>query len=392
MDLNLYCVIDFETVQDKRNLGLSVYHPDFQVSSAAFRLSNGKEYFTQDYEDIKTCLDYFHTHGYTFVVFNMGFDCNIMRHLFGISDAFERSIDAWRLFSYVNMNVNDKHSKKGDPRDTSLPGAVKYLFKVADFKAEHLQYFLDLGLARNMKEAHAMVGSLPEERLKAYNLADVYWTEKVYLECLRRLNEWEVPWEYDYNAYVSEASLYAKAFCRGITVDLPQLQQSIEQLTTEVAEVEVVLRQEPKIIEAEGLLNKVPTKITKPMIKKWKAAMGYDSSYMLDEGDGDRVLEWQRQLKWKPFNFRSSAQKSFLFIDLMGLPVERLTKGGKPEISKKTLHAYGKLGKTLLKMLLKMKELDECQRIYALSKDDGFLHPQMRSGTTVSGRSSSKSG
>jgi DNA polymerase I-like protein with 3'-5' exonuclease and polymerase domains len=392
MELDRYCVVDFETVQDKRNLGLSVYHRDFRVSSAAFRTFGGKEHFTRDYADIKNCLEYFATHGYAFVVYNMGFDCNIMRHVYGIADAFEISVDAWRLFSYCNMLVNNKYAKNKKERDTSLSGAVKYLFKVDDYKAEHLQYFIDQGLAKNMKEAHAMVGSLPEEKLKVYNIADVYWTEKVYLECLRRLNEWEIQWEYDYKAYAHEASLYAKSFCAGITVDLEQLKASIAQLTEEISVAEVEVRNDPKIIEAELLLNKPKGKLTKPLVRKWKKAMGYELSYILSEAEGEAVLEWKRQLDWTPFNFRSSKQKTFLFIDLLGLPIERLTKGGKPEISKKTLHAYGPLGTKLLKLLLKMKELDECQRIYDLSKDDGFLHPMLRSGTTVSGRSSSKMG
>jgi DNA polymerase I-like protein with 3'-5' exonuclease and polymerase domains len=161
-------------------------------------------------------------------------------------------------------------------------------------------------------------------------------------------------------------------------------------LTKEIKAERKALMDVPEVIEAEKRCNQINVKLTKPLIRKWKDAHGLDKSYVLGEAETDAVIEWRRKQLWKPFNFRSSKQKQVLFLQVMGLPVEKLTARGNPEISKKTLHAYGNTGKRLLSMLLKMKELDECLALMELSEYDGKLHASLRSGSTVSGRSSSR--
>lgn len=387
-----FLVVDFESDNSQGN-GLDYYRSDFRVVSASIMAVDEEEYppqFYQDVESIKNDLEYAAQNGYTFLVYNAGFDCGVMKHHLKVSNAFN-AIDVWRLFNYVCLTVTDKYAKAGsDKRSTKLNSAVKYLFGVDDYKAEYLDYFVERKLAKDHKEAHAMVGSLPPELLEKYNNADTYWTWEVYKECVKRLAEWKIDWQLDHWAYIFEAELYSDAFNRGMEVDRTALEKSIRTLTRSIREVDEKLRAQPEIIEAEKRINVSEVKLTKPLIASWKKQFGYDKKYILGEEECNAVIAWKKSLLFKPFNFRSSKQKKLLFIDVMGMPIEKLTKAGNVELSKKTLGAYGETGKLLLGMLLQMKERDECKSLLELSIYDGKLHPSLRSGSTISGRSSSK--
>lgn len=388
-----FLVVDLET-DNTEGHGLDYFRQDYRVISASVQViddaGESPPMFYTDIEVLKNDLNWAADSGYTFLVYNAGFDCGVMKHHLGIRNAFN-AIDVWRLFNYTCLTVTDKFAKAGvEKRDTKLNGAVKYLFGVKDYKAEYLDYFIEKGLAKDHKKAHAMVAQLPPELLEKYNNADTEWTWKVYQECVRRLESWGIDWRLDHWGYIWEAELYSDAFVRGITVDRDALSGSVATLTQEIAAERKILKAAPEVVEAEKRCNQISVKLTKPLIRRWKEAHGLDRSYVIGEAETEAVIEWRRGQLWKPFNFRSSKQKRVLFLDVMGLPVEKLTKSGNPELSKKTLGAYGNIGKQLLSMLLKMKELDECLAILELSEYDGKIHTSLRSGSTVSGRSSSK--
>jgi hypothetical protein len=388
-----FLVVDLET-DNTQGHGLSYFRKDYKVISASVQVVDGAgespPIFYTDMEVLKNDLNWASDSDYTFLVYNAGFDCGVMKHHLGIRNAFN-AIDVWRLFNYTCLTVTDKFAKAGDDkRDTKLNGAVKYLFGVKDYKAEFLDYFIEKGLAKNHKDAHAMVAQLPPDLLERYNNADTEWTWKVYKECVRRLESWGIDWRLDHWGYIWEAELYSDAFVRGITIDRDVLSASVATLTKEIKAERKALMDVPEVIEAEKRCNQINVKLTKPLIRKWKDAHGLDKSYVIGEAETEAVIEWRRKQLWKPFNFRSGKQKQVLFLEVMALPIEKLTKKGNPEISKKTLGAYGKTGKQLLSMLLKMKELDECLALLELSEYDGKLHASLRSGSTVSGRSSSK--
>jgi hypothetical protein len=385
-------VLDLET-DNSNNLGLQIWHPEFKVVSCSFYLpESDKKHFTQDFEEMRNALSYFDQEGYTFVIFNAMFDCTILKHVFGVADVFSRSIDVWRLVSYCDMRVDDKHSKKKE-RDTSLPGAVKYFFGVDDFKMPYLSYFIDQGLVRSKKpkqqkkEAHAMVGSLPSDLLEAYNNADVEWTWKLYLHCTKLLEGWGIDWQDDYDGYINETSLYSAAFLRGIRVDREMLASSIQTLKQEIAAIDTELRKDPAVAKAEELVNPKFTKVTRQMIKKHKEECS--DLWFMGEPTAEEILEWARKKKWHALNWKSSKDKIALFIDVFGCQPTKLTEKGAPEMSTKTLRYTNEFGNGLVRLLKKAKELEECERIWILSSVDGRLHQALRSGTTVSSRSSS---
>lgn len=387
-------VLDMETLNDSRRLGLQIWHPEFRVTSCAFYLpADDKKFFTTDFDEMKGTIAWLDQEGYTFIVYNAAFDSTILRHIFGVDEAFKRVIDCWRLVSYVDMRVDDKQSKK-KTRDTSLPGAVKHFLGIDNFKLPYLNYFIERGMVKSrkpkqqQKEAHALVGSLPPELLEEYNMLDVMYTWELYKLCTAKLTEWDIDWTIDYKGYIHEASLYSESFIRGIRVDRGVLATSIETLQKEIADIDAELRKDTAVAKAEELINPPRSRVTPPM-RKAHAKEHPDAWFLGSEPSEEEILEWARQKKWVRMNWGSSKHKIVLFCDVMECPIVKLTPGGKPEWSKKTIGTTGDFGKLLLKLLKKTKELEECMRIWKLSETDGRLHPMLRSSSTVSGRSTS---
>jgi hypothetical protein len=377
--------LDFES-DNSQALGLSIYHKDFRVTSMSVNIMGEDECrWTNNPDEIREWIYSLHNDGFIFNVYNAAFDCCILKNLYGIEGVFHTAVDTWRLFNYVCQTVNDKHASKKS-RNTSLVGAVSHLFDVEDYKAPYLEKVIEMGLARTHKEAHANIASLPPDLLEKYNNEDVLWTEKVFIECLRLLNSWGIDAKEDHRAYMREAELYSDSFFRGINIDRGLLESNIQQLGGEIAQIDQKLRERPEIRTVEEALNPVPI-VTKAMRRKFEQS----EEFMLGYEDMD-VAQWKRKLDWKPMNWASSKQKRMLFIDVLGFDIDQLTENGEPSMSKQVLGKFGDLGKLLKQLLGKQKEKEECERLLVLSSYDGKLHPSLRSGMTVSGRSSSKDG
>lgn len=375
--------IDFES-DNSQGMGLLIYHKDFRVTSMSVKILGEDECrWTDNPEQIREWIHGLHADGYVFNVYNAAFDCAILKHLYGIENVFHTAVDTWRLFNYCNQIVNDKHASKKS-RSTSLVGAVDFFFKVKDYKAPYLEKIIEMGLARTHKEAHANIASLPSNLLERYNNEDVTWTEKVFVECLRLLKEWGIDSREDHRAYMRETELYSDSFFRGVNVDRGLLAKNIETLGAEIAQIDKKLRERPEIRIVEESLNPIPT-VTKAMRRKFEQS----EEYVLGYEDQD-VANWKRKKDWKTMNWGSTKHKRKLFIDVLGFDIEKLTPTGEPCMSKALLGKFGDLGKMLKQLLGKSKEREECERLMVLSSYDGKLHPSLRSGQTVSGRSSSK--
>lgn len=389
MDIDKLVVIDFETLNDSRKLGLSYYHPDFEVISCSFLVGGKKVFFSDDKKVIKGNLKYFWDNGYTFLGYT-AFEPNIMRHHFKFANIYSRYVDVWRLFNYVCTTATDKYAKKDQRRDTKLPGAVKYLFKVKNYKMPYLQYFIDNKLAKTEKEAHAMVANLPKDLLERYNNEDVLWTWHVFTEAMRLLAEWDIPWEADHEAYLNECQHYGDSYVRGIRVDRELLKKNIEDLTKQLKDCSEAILTNPAIHETEKLVNKgKPVAITKKDVSDWKKQKGLDKTYVLSEDETNEVLDMKQKKKWIPFNLNSGPMKIVLFIEVLKYSIVRLTPKGDPKVDKKTLKSYGDLGGLFIKYSKIYKQLEECVKIEILSREDGRLHLNMRSGSTITSRSSS---
>ena len=380
---NRLVFIDFET-DNEQGYGLQIWSKRFKVSSCGFLTDTGDKKFSVDFNEIGDIINFFHKEGYTFCVYNASFDCTILMHIFGLADAFSRSIDVWRLAGYCNMTVDEDSAKKRE-RDVSLVGSVKYYYGEPDFKEKHLQYLIDNGTARNLKEAHKKVAMLPPDLLEAYNLEDVYQTKRIYDHTTALLAQWEIDWTTDHSLYMHESYLYAKSFIYGIRIDRETLFLNVASLKTNIETIHSELMQEPSVVEAESRLVVRKEKVTHPMIKKHK--LQFPEKWHMQEPTQQEVMD--DMVERISFNFNSCLHKKLLFIDILGYPVIRYTDGGKPEISKVTLPEYGEIGGKLLKMLKMQKELKQLEVIEAMSEEDGRLHPSLRSSTTVSSRSSS---
>jgi hypothetical protein len=391
INLERMCYIDFET-DNSDGKGLMYYHKDFRVTSASFVVGD-RVMFTTDPQEIKDTLAYFMENAYTIVAYNIAFDCAIIKHVYGYHDVFEKSLDAWRLFNYVNLTAGDK--RQGTKRKTSLPAAVEYLFNIQDYKRPYLDKIIEMGLAKTDKEAHANIGRLPEDLLEEYNNLDTTYCKAVLEECLKRLVDWGTDWSFDYGGFVKEVELYSDSYFRGIKIDTELMRSNIAELEKKLAEVSANIQNTPEVRQVEAKLNNKPLTITRATITAWKKTKGLDKSYCLGEPEMQEVMEWYKAKKWVPFNLNSTSHKRILFLDVLDMKVMKLTKGGaktlpKAAMSKAVLKCYGDMGKLFLTYQNLIKQHEECVKILELSLYDGRLHPTLRSGQTLSGRSSSK--
>ena len=387
INLERLCYIDFET-DNSDGKGLMYYHKDFRVTSASFVVGD-RVMFTADPQEIKDTLAYFMENDYTIVAYNIAFDCAIIKHVYGYQDVFVKSLDAWRLFGYCCLTAGDK--RQGTKRKTSLPAAVEYLFNIQDYKRPYLDKIIEMGLAKTDKEAPANIGRLPEDLLEEYNNLDTTYCKAVLEECLKRLVDWGFDWAFDYDGFVKEVELYSDSYFRGIKIDTELMRSNIAELEKKLAEVSATIRNTPEVQQVEAKLNSKPITITRATITAWKKAKGLDKSYCLGEPEMQEVEQWQRAKKYVPFNMNSTAHKKILFLDVLGMKVMKLTKGGQPAVSKAVLKCYGDVGKLFLTYQNLIKQHEECVKILELSLYDGRLHPTLRSGMTITSRSSSKS-
>ena len=141
----------------------------------------------------------------------------------------------------------------------------------------------------------------------------------------------------------------------------------------------------------ESMRNK-PAVLTKPAIAAWKKSKGLDKKYLLSEDDAREAEEWNRGRKWVAFNPASNKHKQKLFLDILHMPVVKLTTGTvpQPQMNKAVMKAYGPVGKLFITLQNLTKQLEELEKIELLSRVDGRVHFPMKSGGTVTSRSSSK--
>lgn len=378
-------VVDFETDVTLGH-GLEYWHPDFRVVSASF-LVGDECYFSECPVEIRDTIQAMWDDGYTFIVFNLGFEASILTYVYGLKGAYSRCIDVWRLFCYCNLIASDDNSKV--KRSTSLVGAAEYFFGVKNFKEVHLQYLIDTGVADDIHDAHKKVAQLPTDRLELYNNDDVIYTKAVYDECIKLLTRWNINWHPDYEAYTNEVEHYSRAYARGIKIDRELLIAGIEELTEKIRKTEAKIRKLPCIAEAEAKLNK-PVMLTTRMISRWKKENNVPKTEDLTPEQLNAALEEEKASRWVKFNFQSSMQKRVLFLDVLKFPIVKPTDSGAPCMSKSVMKKYGEVGALFVTYQKLSRQLDEAKKVELLSRYDGRLHAAMRSGSTITGRSSSK--
>lgn len=378
--MSLVC-IDFETN------GLNIASKTFKILSTAFYYENGNTYFTESFEDactvIKTILS---DPKNKILVYNISFEGPILLK-FGLVKDFNQLVDVWRLSNYVNNTTKD--------RKTSLNASVSLFFKVADYKKPFFDKMIELGLAKTDKEAHTKIAMLPKEDLEAYNIADVKWTYELYKYAVDKLKEWDylTYCREDYKNYSAESLMYAKAYLRGVKIDRELALKNVEELDSVNKKLTDEVLTDEKVLEFEKRMN-ADIEITPNDIRKfYKEVKGEKVSVKKDEISKmitEELTSWVLEKKWKRFNFNSSKQKIEFFIEFLGNDVASTTPKGAPKVSKNVIKEYGGIGITIAKINDTEKQVKELQKLIDLSIEDGLLHPTLRSGSTISGRSSSK--
>jgi len=372
---------------DLETNGLDVISSTFKIISIALSYENGDDLFfknsDQAFDVVKKFLDADPKN--KLLVYNISFEGAIFLK-YGIVRDFSRLIDVWRIANYCNNEVNN--------RKTSLNASVQLLLGVPDFKKPFFDKMIELGYAKDDKEAHKKIAMLPDELLKEYNCLDTKYTLDLYKECINLLTKWEYldTARRDYINYSAEAFLYAVSYLRGLNIDKDLAKSNTDKLKEEVSTLNEVIKVHPDVLRYEQILNKDISisdsdvrKVLKAKGEKAVVKKGTGAS-LLTEEEKDEVIGG----KWQYFNPNSSKQKTELFIDLLEMPILNVTESGAPSVTKHVLRDYGPLGVLLNEVLGKEKEGTEIEKLLELSKEDGLIHLTLRSGSTISGRSSSK--
>ena len=371
---------------DVESNGLIITSNTFHIISIALTYEDYTDAFYKDVDEafdiVKKFLD---DPKNKLLVYNISFEGPILLK-YGVIKDFSQLIDVWRLSNYVN-NVTEN-------RKTSLNASVELLLGVPDFKKPFFEKMIELGYAKDDREAHARIALLPDDLLKEYNCLDTKYTLMLYHKCIELLTSWGYlgTARKDYVNYSNEAFLYAKSYLRGIFIDRGLAKSNIDKLKEEISALNEVIKVHPDVLRYEQILNKDISisdsdarKVLKAKGEKVVVKKGTGAS-LLTEEEKEEVIK----SKWQYFNPNSSKQKTELFIDMLKMPVLNVTESGAPSVTKNVLRDYGELGGLLNKVLGKEKEMTEIEKVLELSEEDGRLHITLRSGSTISGRSSSK--
>jgi len=371
---------------DAETNGLNIASNTFQILSTAFYYEDGREVFTKDFNEacelIKAHLE---VSGNKLLVYNLSFEGSIFLK-YGLVRDFSQIVDVWRLVNYVNNDSED--------RKTSLNASVQKFLGIDDFKEPFFKKMIELGFAKDNKDAHRKIAMLPDDLLKEYNILDVVYTMRLYHYCIDKLKAWGYL-DYardDYKLYSVESLLYSKSYLRGIEIDralcfsnLTELNLERDALITEVYEHEDILAYE-KVINRDVCLTDADA-------RKWLKANGIVAP--IKKGTGvallpEEVAEDLLEAKKSRFNLRSSKQLREFFIETLKFPILKLTDGGDASMDKHVLKEYGELGARIARISDLTKEVEEIQKLLFLSREDNMLHPTLRSGSTLTGRTSSK--
>jgi DNA polymerase I-like protein with 3'-5' exonuclease and polymerase domains len=237
---------------------------------------------------------------------------------------FSQIVDVWRLVNYVNNDSED--------RKTSLNASVQKFLGIEDFKEPFFKKMIELGFAKDSKDAHRKIAMLPDDLLKEYNILDVVYTMRLYHYCIDKLKAWGYL-DYardDYKLYSVESLLYSKSYLRGIEIDRALCFSNLTELNLERDALITEVYEHDDIIAYEKVINR-DVCLTDADARKWLKANGIVAP--IKKGTGvallsEEVAEDLLEAKKSRFNLRSSKQLRELFIETLKFPILKLTDGG----------------------------------------------------------------
>ena len=373
--LEKICCFDLEADRER---GLDVWSKHYKLESAAFLIKNKfgyQKHYTTDKEEIYTLLRSLKEKDYTFIVHNLNYEGGVLLAQAGI-DITELSPDG-ELRVIDTMKLHQHTTKKQDEdRSLSLDAAVEE-YSGSGHKGFYLNYLVNNGSAKNLKDAHARVSSLPPNLLKEYNMLDVEVTYDLFLHCMNYLDFIGYDWVSDHILYVRDVSRNLKTYIKGIKIDREAAYKNLLTL------IEAKKKTELEFFETYSEVIKATQH---KLSTEW---LRVDFSTRKAKAKNPDKIEPKKE-KMIEFNLNSTKHKEVLAIDVMGLEPFIFTEKGSPSFKKGNLHQYGELGSFLAKIAYFNKPILELQKVLALSAEDGRLHALVRASTTVTGRSSSK--
>lgn len=239
--------------------------------------------------------------------------------------------------------------------------------KVAhDWLAEHC------GVKKNFgRELHR----LPEPLLREYNNADTLVTLLLYEEHVKWAQDQGVDWSPDHRLYLDRARLITSAYLRGIRIDQAALLAYIWELEAEIADIEQKFKD-----QFQEELREVAY-LRRSALEAWAGDPGLKSD----------LARWNRWYKlqtgelndqWVELNVGSSKQLAMLFMEVMGMEPQFLTKKGNPSFKTTHLHQWGEGGLILQKRRKRLLVLQQAVNTYIGSLYDGRIHCSVKvSGT-----------
>jgi DNA polymerase I-like protein with 3'-5' exonuclease and polymerase domains len=240
--------------------------------------------------------------------------------------------------------------------------------KYHNHKEPFYEYIRQQGIAAGKEGQNLHL--LPPDMLKQYNVADSENTLHLYKTLIDSFIKDNYNWQLDHSLYINMALRISLAKGHGIIVNRAQLLENINKVKKKIADIDETFynkyKEQINIVEQENL--------TKAVFK-----------LKTEEG---QASAWERQienLEYK-FKFKSSNQKTRLFIDLLGIQATFFTKKNNPAFGKAFLSSYGEGGKMMEKRGTETFVLNQMENLYYLSEYDGKWHLDLRACGTKTGR------
>lgn len=184
--------------------------------------------------------------------------------------------------------------------------------------------------------------------------------------------------DYHKRIFLTSVRLIVEQQIRGLLVDQTDLKQCHETLLLRIKGAMESFLCQPliahHIAEYNGAVHAAwiaaqPAKLTAKgeESKRWAAWRDREAKVMEEKG----------------FNPNSKKQLRWIFFDCLGMKPVSYTETGLPEVSKKTLPAFGEPGKLLAEYNKLVKRRGYVERMIERTARDGILHPQFNTVGTV---------
>lgn len=400
--------IDYETMDD-RGASFEYFRKDFRVFSlsCAFRDPGNGEiitWFSNNPTKIVAKLADLARAKHQIVAHNLPYE-------YGVTRACYPHIHLnWHADTMRLAQVRDGGGDEFNPPELSMEQSIALeLGEMSEKEASALQrkgvglsleacaqrFLSDPGLHNHKKPAHDWLQEhkgikknfgrelhhLPYELLEQYNNADTRVTLLLYEECIKWAKLANYDWQKDHTLYLMRGRLITDAYARGILIDKDALFQYILEVEAEI-----------KAIEAQFVAFMAPYSqfvmdIRRAVVDLW----ANDPKLKSDRARANRrakVLEGKEDKRWKVFNTGSSKQLQLLFVDVLKIKPQFLTKKESPSFKTTHLHQWGEGGLILQKRRKRLLVLQQCVNTYVAALYDDRVHCSVRVSGTRTNRTS----